>query len=251
MISTGLIGRGYWGSIIEQKLDLISNKIFVQTSKNYDPSLFDKVSWIFIATPLDSHYKIAKDCLNRGKNVFLEKPFCSTLAESKDLVDLAKSKGAFLYIDNVFLKRSEFLNIKKSNFKNIKFVWQKSGPYNDSLVNDLLYHDFYTLISLAGHQSVTEVDFQTHTKNSLTLKILFGNVNVEFTYNRLPNLKNTKIIAIDGDETIFRNSQEDPLKKIILDCLEETADFESNQKINLLTMELMSIIECKMKSLIG
>ena len=42
MIKTGLIGKGYWGKIIGDKLDILSDKRFVQGKSNYDPEEFKK-----------------------------------------------------------------------------------------------------------------------------------------------------------------------------------------------------------------
>lgn len=242
MIPVGLIGHGYWGQLIEKKLDLLAKLVFIQTSQNYDPKLFDSASWIFIATPAASHYSIAKDCLNRGKNVFLEKPFCASFHESQELVNLASNKNALLYIDNVFIKRSEFLSIQQRDFKDLKFIWRKSGPFNSNLLDDLLYHDLYILISLAGYQNISFINFRIHKENTLRLKMTYGKINIEFKYDRAPNLDRAKLIIIDGTEIIFKNSKEDPLKEIISDCLSEKVDFKFNQTLNLQTMELMSII---------
>ncbi|EKB51303.1 Gfo/Idh/MocA family protein [Cecembia lonarensis] len=47
---------------------------------------------VFVAVPTKFHYKMVKDLLERGKHVFSEKPFCLNPQESKELVDIAKSK---------------------------------------------------------------------------------------------------------------------------------------------------------------
>jgi len=44
------------------------------------------------ATPESTHYPIARDCLNAGKHVFLEKPIAMTLPEADELIALAKSR---------------------------------------------------------------------------------------------------------------------------------------------------------------
>lgn len=47
---------------------------------------------VFVAVPTKFHYKMVKDLLERGIHVFSEKPFCLNPQESKELVDIAKSK---------------------------------------------------------------------------------------------------------------------------------------------------------------
>jgi len=77
---TILVGNGYWGGKILAKLLKVSNVISVQSSNNYDPNLFEKADWVFVATPMASHYEIVKDCLIREVNVFVEKPFTNSVA---------------------------------------------------------------------------------------------------------------------------------------------------------------------------
>lgn len=47
---------------------------------------------VFVAVPTKFHYKMVKDLLEKGVHVFSEKPFCLNPKESKELVDIAKSK---------------------------------------------------------------------------------------------------------------------------------------------------------------
>lgn len=55
----------------------------------YDP----EIDIIYIATPHSHHYQIAKQCLEAGKNVLLEKPLTINAAQTRILIELAKSKG--------------------------------------------------------------------------------------------------------------------------------------------------------------
>lgn len=48
---------------------------------------------ITICTPAHTHYEIAKKCLESGKSIVVEKPFCSSVKEAKELLELAKEKG--------------------------------------------------------------------------------------------------------------------------------------------------------------
>lgn len=48
---------------------------------------------IYIATPHSHHFQIAKQCLEVGKNVLLEKPLTINAAQTRILIDLAQIKG--------------------------------------------------------------------------------------------------------------------------------------------------------------
>lgn len=247
MIKTGLIGGGYWGKKIEVKLDELSDKKFVQTSKNYDPERFPDVEWVFIATPLHTHYKITRDCIMKGVNVFVEKPFCSTLSEAKELLMLAAKYNVHLYVDDVFLHRSELVHRKQPETKSIKFIWHKDGPFNDSLTNDLLYHDLYILISIIGFRSVSDLKSYFNEKDILAFEFYYGDCQVQIDYDRTRKGVKQKTIYLDDMVIHFLNGYEDPLKVIISDCLNQQADFKLNHELNLETMHLMEIITTKLE----
>jgi predicted dehydrogenase len=48
---------------------------------------------VHITTPTQSHYDLAKQCLDHGGHVYLEKPFTLNLAEAEELITLANQKG--------------------------------------------------------------------------------------------------------------------------------------------------------------
>ena len=106
-----LIGHGYWGKILEGKIENHFDLNFIANSKmDYDDSL-DGADWIFIATPCRTHYSIVRKCIERGKNVFCEKPLTLDPEKSRELFNLAEKNGVNLYVDNLFLDRDEIRNL--------------------------------------------------------------------------------------------------------------------------------------------
>ena len=245
MIKTGLIGYGYWGKILESKLDILSNKVFVQNTSNYNPEIFESIQWLFIATPPNTHYKIAKDAIEKGINVFLEKPFCNNLSEAKNLVNLARNNKANLYIDNIFLYRKELKCLNNFSFNKIKFIWHKSGPFNDSLTNDLLYHDVYLLHHILGEKEINNIKVIIKEQNVLIFSLLYGETIIEFDYNR--NIINQKFKKIIADDVIiqFENNNDDPLLSIIDKCLHNNIDYLANNMTNLITKKIFENISNK------
>src|SRR5260370_7501674 len=51
---------------------------------------------IVIATPNDTHYSLARRCLEAGRDVVVDKPFTHTLKEAVELVRFAQEPGPFL-----------------------------------------------------------------------------------------------------------------------------------------------------------
>ena len=56
----------------------------------------DTVDLIYVATPHSEHYGSALLCINAGRNVLVEKAFCSNALQASEVIALAKEKGVFL-----------------------------------------------------------------------------------------------------------------------------------------------------------
>ena len=56
----------------------------------------DNIDLIYIATPHSEHYKNALMCIEYGRNLLVEKAFCSNLKQTKEVISKAKEKGTFL-----------------------------------------------------------------------------------------------------------------------------------------------------------
>jgi scyllo-inositol 2-dehydrogenase (NADP+) len=57
-----------------------------------------EIRLVVIATPNDTHYPFAQQCLEAGRDVVVDKPFTTTLEEAKSLVRLAKETGRLLTV---------------------------------------------------------------------------------------------------------------------------------------------------------
>jgi hypothetical protein len=233
MIKTGLVGNGYWGKILKTKLVKISNLFFEQNSTTYNPEQFKFVNWVFIATPPNTHFEIAKIAIKNNANVFLEKPFCSTVLEAYSLFNLAAEYNVKLYIDNVFLFRSELGKLPPFNYKKIKFIWHKFGPFNDLLINDLLYHDLYILYHCIGENQISNLKLNTNKKNELHFSFEYGKTKVIIDYNRSIEKQKVKKIIADDITINFKSTIEDPLYSMMYNCINDKIDFISNNVMNL------------------
>ena len=123
-IKVGVIGYGYWGPNIvrnffatpdctvrmvadgrPERLNLLA-KIFpsIQGVKDAEDIIGSKeVDAIVIATPVHTHFELAKRSLLQGKHVLIEKPMTSSVREADELIELATKKGLTLMADHTFL----------------------------------------------------------------------------------------------------------------------------------------------------
>ena len=54
------------------------------------------IQLVVVATPNETHFTLAREALEAGKHVVIDKPFAGTSAEARELVELAQKKGLVL-----------------------------------------------------------------------------------------------------------------------------------------------------------
>ncbi len=70
------------------------------------------VEGVIIATPAETHFRIAKECLNAGKNVLVEKPITLKTADAKELHELALEKKLVLMVGHILLYHPAIVMLK-------------------------------------------------------------------------------------------------------------------------------------------
>lgn len=73
----------------------------------------ENVDLVVVNTPIGTHYELAKKVLESGKNTIVEKTFTNTVAQAKELWELAKAKDLHLFVYQNRRFDSDFLTYKK------------------------------------------------------------------------------------------------------------------------------------------
>ena len=122
MIKIGVIGCGYWGPNLirnfnntpgcemviccdmqDERLERIKSRFpSIQTTKKHEDLLDSDLDAVAIATPVWTHYPLAKSFLEAGKHVFVEKPLTPSSEECLELIELAEEKGLVLMVGHTF-----------------------------------------------------------------------------------------------------------------------------------------------------
>jgi len=133
MTTVALTGTGYWGPNLARVLhqsrtcDFIAacdsnprnlEKItrqypFLKAYSNFDDLLASEVDSIMIATPISTHYELAKRALEAGKHVFVEKPLAHTAAHARELVQIAADRKKTLFTGHTFIYSPPVIKIKE------------------------------------------------------------------------------------------------------------------------------------------
>ena len=87
---------------------------------------------VYVALPNSLHYEYAYKALKAGKNVLLEKPFCTTYKQAKTLVDYAKKHNLMLYETIMTTHSPNYQKMKKciANIGEIKIIEANFSQYS-------------------------------------------------------------------------------------------------------------------------
>ena len=123
-IKVGVIGLGYWGpnlvrnfcTLPESELvtscDLQADRCekiaalypSIRCTQNVDEVFqHHEIDAIAIATPVHTHYELAKKALAAGKHVLITKPLTDNAAHAEELINLADKKRLVLQVDHTFI----------------------------------------------------------------------------------------------------------------------------------------------------
>ncbi len=137
-MKVGIIGLGYWGpnlvrnfltqndvekvvacDVREDRLKSISQKFpNVALSKNCEEILTGDCDLIVIATPVATHYPIARKALENNKHIWVEKPFTASVAEAEELIEIAESRNLKIFVDHTFIYNGAVIKMKELIEKN-------------------------------------------------------------------------------------------------------------------------------------
>ena len=170
-VRVGVVGVGYLGGFHSQKYarlpeaklvavaDLdeerartIADQLQTEFTTNYR-ELIGRVEAVSIATPTPLHYPIARDFLEAGVHVLLEKPMTQTIDEADHLIALAEKHGCILQIGHLERFNSAFCAIRP-HLRNPMFVEaDRLALFNErgldvDVVLDLMIHDLDIVLSI-------------------------------------------------------------------------------------------------------
>ena len=248
-MNVGIVGFGYWGKNLVRnfyqlgdcelkvvcELDTSKHEVFkkqypgVEITDDFDSVIArQEIDALVIATPVNTHYPLARAALKAGKHVLVEKPLASSFDHAHELVELARSQNRVLMVDHTFIYTSAVRLIKKvvsrGDLGQINYV-------DSTRVNlGLFQHDVNVLWDLAPHDisictyliEKRPVSVQatgvSHLNNNieniayLTLKYE-NNMIAHFSCSWVSPLKIRQML-IGGDKKMILYDDNEPTEKI-------------------------------------
>jgi predicted dehydrogenase len=117
--------------------------------------LIGKVDVVSVAVPTEQHFHVARDLLEAGVAVLVEKPITPTLEEARELFAIARGAGTALQVGHVERFNGAVQELRKIVEKPILVESRRLGPFvprvqKDTVVMDLMIHDLDIVLALVA-----------------------------------------------------------------------------------------------------
>ena len=228
MLKAGVLGAGHLGKIhlkllnqsnkyelvgfydpIKENAEKVSAE-FGYKSFNTIQELIDAVDVIDIVTPTLSHFDCAKEAIEKGKHIFIEKPITKTVEEAEMLIELAKKHNVKGQVGHVERFNPAFTAVKDS-IQNPMFIeTHRLAEFNPRgtdvpVVLDLMIHDIDIILSvvkskvLSVHASGVSVISETPDIANARIKFENGCVaNLTASRISLKNMRKSRFFQKDA-----------------------------------------------------
>lgn len=240
MLKVGVLGAGHLGKIHlrllnqSEKYELVGfydpfeeNAIKVEQEFGYKrfnsiEQLIEQVDVVDIVTPTLSHFDCAKQAIEAGKHVFLEKPITTTVEQAEVLIDLTNKYNVKGQVGHVERFNPAFQAIV-SKIENPMFIeTHRLAEFNPRgtdvpVVLDLMIHDLDAILSVVK-SPVKKVSASGVAILSESPDI--ANARVEFENGCVANITSSRISMKNMRKTRF--FQKDAY--ISIDYLEKTCE---------------------------
>jgi predicted dehydrogenase len=185
-----VIGWGYWGPKIARNLDTVPhaavtmvadmdanrtaslklNQPWIQTTTQLEDVFRSDVDGVVIATPVRTHYRLAREALLHGKHVLVEKPLTASGEEAEELVALAHEQKRILMAGHTFEYNPGVNELRKliqsgdlGKIYSIETERLNLGLFRSDInvIWDLAPHDISILLYLLGEKP-QDIRVQAH-----------------------------------------------------------------------------------------
>ena len=160
----------------------------------YDVPIFQKIEYLLgqvdavsIVTPTPNHIETARQCIDKKKHVFIEKPITVTLEEADELLKLSKEKDVLIQVGHIERLNPALIALKSYPIEPKFIEIQRLAPFTERgtdvpVVLDKMIHDIDILLSLVKSPvktiKATGLSILTKSLDIAHARIQFGNGTV-------------------------------------------------------------------------
>jgi predicted dehydrogenase len=214
-LRAAVIGAGHMGNYHAQKLagmegvelvavidpdgaraQSIADKVNSKAQSNYG-TLLSGLDCAVIATPTEHHHRIARDCLQAGVHVLVEKPIANSVEQARELVALAQQRNLVLQVGHAERFNAAF-TAAQAHLQTPRYIEaHRLSPFRGrstdiDVVLDLMIHDIDLTLALV-HAPVKQV----HAMGSrvLTDQVDIANARIAFANGCVATLTASRVSA--------------------------------------------------------
>jgi len=213
MLKVGVLGAGHLGKIHlrllnqSEKYELVgfydafeenANKVAAEFGyKKFDSiaELIAAVDVVDIVTPTMQHFECAKQVIEAGKHIFIEKPISNTVEEAEEIISLAKKHNVKGQVGHVERFNPAFTAVK-DKINNPMFIeTHRLAEFNPRgtdvpVVLDLMIHDIDAILSV--------VKSKVKSVNASGVAVIsdspdISNARIEFENGCVANITSSRI----------------------------------------------------------
>ena len=212
-IKIGLIGAGHLGKYHinhlskhpdidfigffdtdQEVANQVSSEFSVKPFKDFN-QLIDSADAVHIVTPTNTHYEIAKECLNKNKDVFIEKPITKSTKEACDIIDIAEKNGCIIQVGHIE-RFNPTINLLKTVFAEPHYIEiERLAPFQSRgtevpVVLDLMVHDIDLILSIVDSKII---DVHASGASMMSNTVDLAHAHIKFESGVVANLKSSRI----------------------------------------------------------
>lgn len=212
-VRTAVVGVGYLGTFHAEKYARLKEAHLVGVA-DIDPKraeavaarlgcaaytnyreLLGVVDAVSVVTPTTEHFSVARDFLQAGVHVLVEKPFTQSLDEARELVNLAQAKGVTLQVGHLERFNPAFKAVEPYVSNPLFLEAHRLALFNErglevDVILDLMIHDIDIVLHLVQSPLVS---FSASGVPVLTRLPDIANVRMEFQNGAVANLTASRI----------------------------------------------------------
>tara|TARA_B100000482_G_scaffold139603_1_gene102577 strand:- start:714 stop:1670 length:957 start_codon:yes stop_codon:yes gene_type:complete len=258
MLKVGVVGCGHLGKIhiklLIQSKNYSLSGIYDSNSKISElaaldfkckayqtfESMLEEIDILDIVTPTPSHFEYAKIAIEKGIHVFIEKPVCSNIFESNELINISKSHDVKIQVGHVERFNPAYTAVEKNINKPMFIESHRLAKFNPrgtdvSVVLDLMIHDIDIILN-SVKSNVKQISSSSVSVISDSPDI--ANARIEFENGCVANLTASRVSLKNMRKTRFFQSG----KYISIDFLNKESEVveidDESSGIPVMTLEL-------------
>ena len=191
-------------------------------------ALLERVDAVSIVVPTTAHLAVTRPFLEAGKHVLLEKPIATTVAEGREIVDLAERQGVILQIGHLERFNAGVMALAE-RIRSPRFIEaHRMSPFvaratDVDVISDLMIHDIDIVLSLIDSEIV---HISAAGAAVLTDHLDIANARLEFANGAVANVIASRV----SRERMRRIRVFEHHRYQSLDFIEQTLDIAYPEK---------------------